>query len=238
MTTLEICIDDVLGLETCMHNNVARIELCSALMVGGLTPSAGFITCATSAHKGVHVLVRPRPGDFYFSEQEVALMCNDISHAVDAGAHGVVIGAATQNNQLNLPVLRRLSNAAGTSHRTLHRVIDTVDKPLDAMEQAIDLGFSTILSSGTVPRAVDGMCVLEKLQNQARNRIEIMAGGGLEPRAISLINQRTGIRSFHSSCSLTRPVDQQTKMLGFSDAHHRYTDAGLIRAYQLVMQKL
>lgn len=238
MTLLEVCIDNTDGLNTCVRANVDRIELCSALSVGGLTPSAGFIKLAAERPIDVHVLIRPRSGDFYFNEHELDLMCSDVASAVDAGVNGVVIGAANQDGTLNIDALRRLSKAAGRAHLTLHRVIDTMDNPLDAMEQVIDLGFSTILSSGGNPRAQDGIRMLTELNNQANDRIQIMAGAGLTPSAIIPINQQTGITAFHSSCSQTQNTECKLTRLGFSGADTCTTNAELIKQYQSALKAI
>jgi len=238
MTLLEVCIDDVAGLNTCVHANVDRIELCSALSVGGLTPSAAFIKLAAETPINVHVLIRPRSGDFYFNEHELDLMCNDVAFAVDAGVNGIVVGVANQDGTLNIDALSRLSKAAGPAHKTLHRIIDTVENPLDAMEQVIDIGFGTILSSGGKPCAQDGIRLLAELNDQANDRIQIMAGAGLTPSAIMPINQHTGITAFHSSCSQTQTTECKLASLGFSTANTRTTSAELIRQYHIALKTI
>jgi len=238
MTLLEVCIDDLHGLNTCVHANAARVELCSALSVGGLTPSAGFIKLAAAMPIDVHVLIRPRPGDFYFNEHELALMCSDVAFAVDAGVNGIVMGVANQDGTLNLNALHRLSKAAGPTHKTLHRIIDTIDNPLDAMEQVIDLGFSTILSSGGNSRAQDGIRVLAELNDQANDRIQIMAGAGLTPSAIMPIYQQTGITAFHSSCSQIQSTECKLTRLGFSSDNTRTTNAELINQYHAALKTI
>ncbi len=238
MTTLEVCIDDTVGLNACLSTKVTRVELCSALSVGGLTPSVGFIQLAKTCPFSVHVLIRPRAGHFYYNENEVDLMCNDVAYAVDVGVDGVVIGAANRDDTLNVNALRKLSNAAGDAKITLHRVIDTLVNPLDAMEQAIDLGFSTILSSGGEPRAQDGIKMLAELNVKANDRIQIMAGAGLNPSALVPINQQTGITAFHSSCSQPQVTDITSAKFGFIPSNARFTDAELIKRYQIALQTI
>jgi len=235
---LEVCIDDAHGLQACLSTKVERIELCSNLSAGGLTPSAGFITLAASKPISVHVLIRARAGDFIFSENEVAMMCDDIAFAIDAGVNGIVIGAANSNGSLNVGALRQLRDIAGQTSTTLHRVIDTINNPLDAVEQAIDLGFSTILSSGGKPKAQDGMRMLGELNHQANGRIEIVAGGGLTPSAVAPIHQQTGISSFHSSCSQSQIANKHSVLPDQNSASIQYTDTGLIKQYQLAIDAL
>lgn len=236
MTMLEVCIDDACGLDTCLSANVVQVELCSALSVGGLTPSAGFISLAAKSPIDVHVLIRPRVGNFHFNAQEVALMCSDVEFAVDAGVNGVVIGAANNDGTLNIDALQKLSKAAGSARVILNRIIDTVENPFDAMEQVIDLGFSTILSSGGKPSAQEGVKVLTKLNNQANNRIQIMAGAGLTPSAIAPIHKKTGITAFHSSCSQPKTTQTESIRLGFDTAQCRTTNAEIIKQYQAALE--
>jgi len=238
MIMLEVCVDETSGLDACLSTNVARVELCSALSVGGLTPSAGFINLAAKSPIDVHVLIRPRAGNFYFNEHEVALMCSDVEFAVDAGVNGVVIGAANEDGTLNVDALQQLSKTAGSTHVTLNRIIDTVANPFDAMEQVIDLGFSTILSSGSSPSAQEGVRMLAELNNQANDRIQIMAGAGLTPSAIAPIHKKTGITAFHSSCSQPQTTQMESIRLGFDTAQSRTTNAKLIKLYQVALESI
>jgi len=235
---LEVCIDDIYGLDVCQNTGVQRVELCSALFVGGLTPSAGLISVAAASPISVRVLIRPRAGDFNFNKREIALMCDDISSAVDAGVDGVVIGVANQHGTLNVVALRQMCKAAGSVSKTLHRVIDSIENPFEAMEQAIDLGFDTILSSGGAPCVENGIELLAQLNKQANGRIVIMAGAGLTPTMVVPVYQQTGISAFHSSCSYRRPANKKTAMLGFSPANTQHTDAELISQYHLALQAI
>ncbi|OED40513.1 hypothetical protein AB833_11960 [Chromatiales bacterium (ex Bugula neritina AB1)] len=231
MFTLEVCVDSVAGLQACIEGGADRIELCSALPLGGLTPSEGMMRLAAGCPLPVSAMVRPRDGDFYFSETEIELMCDDIHTVAHTGIDGVVLGAANTDNTLNCTALEKMAAAADGLSKTLHRVIDTLENPLPALEQAIELGFERILTSGGAPGVGEGTEQLTQLHRAARGRIEIIAGAGLAPELLQAIAD-CGIRSFHSSCSSIRPMDQRLVSLGFSSARHPETDVNLIKTYK------
>ena len=238
MASLEVCIDSVSGLNATVQAKPTRVELCSALALGGLTPSIGLMNLAGRTSLSVHAMIRPRAGDFVFTDQEVSVMCDDIKAASDAGLSGVVIGVATATNDLNLKALERLAKAAGTMSKTLHRVIDTVNNPLQGMEHVIDLGFEHILSSGGKPSVEQGISVLSRLHSQSAGRIGIMAGSGLTPALVEPIHRQTGITSFHASCAEAPHKDTDSNSLGFTNTGLRRTDVNLIRQYQLAIDDL
>lgn len=219
---LEICIDSADSLDACLQPEVDRVELCSALALGGLTPSAGLMRLAVEHRDGVGcgttlmAMIRPRAGDFRFSPAEVEVMCADIRTARDAGVQGVVLGAATADGQLDTQVLQRLSQAARGMSLTLHRVIDLLDDPLLAIDQAVDLGFDRILSSGGALKVSEGLLQLTEMQRHAAGRITIMAGAGLSPALARLLYAETGIRAFHASCRTSEDVEEgQLMAFGF-----------------------
>lgn len=238
MALLEVCIDNAAGLETCAAANVARIELCSGLTLGGLTPSIGLIQLAQHIPARVRVLIRPRPGNFCFNDNEVSLMCDDIEAAANIGVEGVVLGAADHRNNLDIITLDRLCRVAGALKKTLHRVVDTLDNPLDAVEQAIDLGFDCILSSGGMPCVKNGADLLTKMHRQADGRIDIMAGAGLRPSMIEALYQQTGISTFHSSCTRPSLEKQSLVSLGFATVESRLTDLAVIDAYKRALSSI
>ncbi len=212
--TFEVCIDTAAGFAAC-DGIVDRIELCSALDVGGLTPCPGLIAAAQDSDIPSHVMIRPRAGDFCYDKTDLKVIRASIEAVRNAGLTGVVIGAA-QNDQLDSPALRDLIAAAEGLEVTLHRVIDLMPDPLAAMEQAIDLGFDRILTSGGAPRAVDGQATLRAMQTAAMGRIEIMVGSGVSVSNLAELAQNTGITSFHASCSSSIPVAEHLHHFGFA----------------------
>lgn len=149
--TLEICVDSVALLDVCATPMVDRIELCSALSAGGLTLSLGLMHGAYGVREKTHAMIRPRAGDFVYRARDIEVMRADIDAARDAGLAGIVIGAATHARALDVNVLRDLIGCAHGLCVTLHRVIDTLIDPLAAIDLAVDLGFSRILTSGKEP---------------------------------------------------------------------------------------
>ena len=226
--TLEVCVDDVAGLVAC-QGRVDRIELCSALGVGGLTPSAGLITAARASTAPVHAMIRPRVGAFDYTASEIEVALSDIQAVHDAGLAGVVLGA-TDGDKLDLSALRRMKDAAADMDCTLHRAIDLLSDPITAMEHVIDLGFVRILTSGGMPKAIDGLDRLAALHSAAAGRIEIMVGSGVTQNNAAQIAAATGIRSFHASCSVGTSVSAAEVKFGFAPDQMRRTDANEIDA--------
>ncbi|AML53287.1 copper homeostasis protein CutC [Falsihalocynthiibacter arcticus] len=231
---LEVCIDTPDGLQAC-QNGVDTIELCSALAVGGLTPSAGQISLARTSFVPVHAMIRPRAGNFIYLPHEIDVALGDIDAVKSAKLAGIVIGASTAEAMLDLPVLNKMIAASGSLIRTLHRVIDTLDDPFVALDQAIDLGFSRILTSGSSFNAQDGMACLRKLQERARGRIEIVAGSGVNARNILEIGNATGVRSFHASCRSPVEQDKITVGFGFAPEFMNKTDPQKIKQLRSVL---
>lgn len=226
---LEICVDDVAGLNAAVTGGADRIELCSALGSGGLTPSRGFMAVAAIAPIPVHALIRPRAGGFIYSEAEVALMETDILAAREAGLAGVVIGATTAAGALDKDVIRRLINAAEGLDLTLHRAIDVVQDIDAALDLAIELGFSRVLTSGGARHAEEGIDVIARLAKRGSGRISIMPGGGVRPENAGRFLAIAGVRELHASCSRVGIGEPRLTELGFSTEAPRYTDADIVR---------
>ncbi len=197
---LEVCVDGVAGAAVAAESGADRIELCSALGIGGITPSLGAVRTALGMHIPVHVLVRPRGGGFRFSDAESGTMMEDIADFVAAGAAGLVIGALDSRDELDKNLLRRLLSACGDLPVTLHRAFDHVRNQGDALEQAIDLGFSRILTPGGQPDVMRGLASLCTLFEQAGNRITIMPGGGITPNNIPELLAALPLTEVHASC--------------------------------------
>lgn len=231
----EVCIDTAAGYAAC-DGVVNRIELCSALDVGGLTPCPGLIAAAQDSDIPSHVMIRPRAGDFCYDRTDQKAMRASIEAVKKAGLAGVVIGAS-KGDQLDLTALRDLVSAAEGLEVTLHRVIDLVADPLAAMEQAISLGFDRILTSGGAPRAVDGQATLSAMQAAAKGRIEIMVGSGVSASNLAELTQNTGITSFHTSCSTAIPVAEHLHHFGFAKTQ-KVTDRDTVLKFRKALDSL
>ncbi len=236
---LEVCVETVAGIGAAVAGGADRIELCAALSVGGLTPSASLIRAAAAAPLPAHLLARPRAGGFAYGAAEQALVAEDIRDAADAGLAGVVIGASTPDYRLDTMVLsqwiaqvRALGAARGVPlSLTLHRAFDLVHDPAAALEQAIALGFDRILTSGCAPRAIDGVATLAALQAQAAGRIVLLAGSGVTPAVVPAI-LATGIREVHASARTFHDVaeDLPERRFGFLGPQAGDTDVAQVAA--------
>lgn len=183
-----------------------RIELCAVLEAGGVTPSPGLVALVRAQVRiPVHVLVRPRPGDFAYSPSEHATMLQDIAACVRAGCDGIVTGALAADGSLDRARCGELAAAAEGLALTLHRAIDVSSDPHQALEDAIALGFGRVLSSGCAADALQGAETLRGLVAQAGSRIVVMPGAGIDVHNIVRLRQITGAREFHASAKRALP---------------------------------
>jgi len=234
---LEVCVDDARGLDAAVAGGADRIELCSALEVGGLTPSPGLIARARGCPVPVFVLIRPRPGDFQYDRPLVDTMGDDIEAAAQAGLAGVVLGASRPDHRLDSKVLSALVARAHGLQTTLHRAFDLVPDPLEALETAIWLGFTRILTSGGAPSAVEGRAVLQTLVKAASGRIKILPGSGIVPGNVADLVRFLGVDEIHSSCSSLGPgPDPRVTALGFASGAPRFTDRWVVEALRQALE--
>ncbi|WP_176080905.1 copper homeostasis protein CutC [Paraburkholderia tropica] len=198
--TLEICVDSVDGLDAAVAGGADRIELCSALDLGGLTPTPGLIAAAAHAPIPVYAMIRPHARSFAWSPADTEAMLADIDAMRAAGLAGVVLGAARADRQLDVQMLAVLCERARGLGTTLHRVFDLVPDPARALEEAVALGFERILTSGGAARAADGIVALNALVRHAANRIGIMPGSGVDALNVAGIVRASGATQVHASC--------------------------------------
>ena len=197
---LEGCVDSVESAVTAWEAGAGRLELCANLMIGGTTPSlAAFRQVKRLCRVPVHVLIRPRPGDFCYTKQEFALIREEISIFRKEGADGIVIGILKPDGRLDLERMKLLMEDAQGMSVTLHRAFDVCADPYEALEQAAALGIHTILTSGGRANCIEGIQCLGKLMSQADGQIRIMAGGGVDASVIPRLFWEAGIRDFHMS---------------------------------------
>ena len=232
---LEVCVETVAGLEAAVTGGADRIELCSALALGGLTPSAGFMRQAAGCGVPVLAMIRPRAGNFVWSEAEVSVMEADITAARAAGLAGVVLGATLQDERLDVVTLARLIGTARGMDLTLHRCFDLVPDMGEALEEAVSLGFRRILTSGGEVTAEAGAGRIAALIGQAAGRIGVMPGAGVSARNVRDFIA-LGAREVHGSCSVGVAVDGPGVTLGFGPAVERRTDAATVRAVKRAME--
>ncbi len=234
---LEICVDDVAGLEAAVRGGADRIELCAALSGGGVTPSAGFMHRAAAYALPVSVMIRPRAGDFVFTRDEADVMKRDIDAARAVGLSGVVLGASLGDGSLDIPLLEELRRHADGLDMTLHRAIDVVPDMDEALEAAIALGFPRILTSGGARSALEGIETLARLSELAAGRIVIMPGAGVRPPVVQTLLDRFPITEIHASCSAIPFYDPESRVakLGFTGAGRKGTDEEAVRELKAIL---
>lgn len=194
----EICVDSVEGVKAARDAGAARVELCASLIEGGITPSRGMIRAARSV-QGIklHVIIRPRGGDFLFSDAEFDVMAADIETAKAEGADGVVIGQLTADGVINVPRTRELMAIARPMAVTFHRAFDMTPDPITALETLIELGVERVLTSGQEASVLEGLPLIAELVSQARDRIIVMPGGGITQRNVERIVSAAKPKEIH-----------------------------------------
>lgn len=202
---LEICCGDLNSLIAAKKGGAYRLELCSGLSEGGLTPSIGLIRKAANlGFTEINVLIRPRPGDFLYSEDEIKLMEEDIKAAVNAGATGIVTGCLDPDGNINKKLTARLIKAAREASSypvniTFHRAFDVTADPMQSIEDVIALGCDCLLTSGLAKDAFTGKEMLRKLKEKAGDRIKIIAGSGISPMNAKEILAYSDIDGIHGT---------------------------------------
>jgi copper homeostasis protein len=195
---IEFCIDSVDGAIAAKKHGANRVELCSALNVGGLTPSFGLIKQCAEQGVEVHVMIRHIEGRFSYSKEDVLIMLQDIKMVKDACGSGVVFGCLTPQNELDFEINIDLIEAARNLalEVTFHRAFDFVKTPTEALTSLINFGVNRILTSGQHDKAINGIENIKALVKQANGEIEIMAGSGVNSsNAVEL--SETGIDALH-----------------------------------------
>ena len=198
---VEVCAN---GVESCLaaqQGGADRVELCAGIPEGGTTPSYGEIKVARRVLTAtrLHVIIRPRGGDFLYSDLEVERMAVDIAVCRDLGVDGVVFGCLKADGTIDVEKNRYLMECSQGMSVTMHRAFDRAADPEQALEQIIALGFNRILTSGQQPKAIQGVDLLARLNRQAAGRIILMAGSGVTEQNIKEIRDVTGLNEFHFS---------------------------------------
>ena len=198
---VEVCAN---GVESCLaaqQGGADRVELCAGIPEGGTTPSYGEIKVARRVLTAtrLHVIIRPRGGDFLYSDLEVERMAADIAVCRDLGVDGVVFGCLKADGTIDVEKNRYLMECSQGMSVTMHRAFDRAANPEQALEQIIALGFNRILTSGQQPKAIQGVDLLARLNRQAAGRIILMAGSGVTEQNIKEIRDVTGLNEFHFS---------------------------------------
>ncbi|GGJ32674.1 copper homeostasis protein CutC [Deinococcus roseus] len=220
----EVCVESLEGALAARRGGATRIELCSSLIEGGLTPSAGLIR-EVKRHCGlpVHVMVRPRSGDFLYTGPELEVMLSDIEFCHFAEVDGLVFGALDSQGEVDVQAMQQLVRAAGNLPVTFHRAFDVCRTPVRALEQLLALGVRRILTSGQQKTAFEGRQLIAALERQARGRIILLAGSGVSPQNVLALLQETRVREIHFSArsgAPSHPVQVREHLkFGVSEEH-------------------
>ena len=180
-----------------------RIEFCAHMNAGGVTPKLEeFILLKSKIHIPIFVMIRPKGGNFIYSNQEFEQMKNDILQFKNAGANGFVFGILTENKDVNIIQNKALVELANPLPCTFHRAFDEINDQLEALDTIIECGFRTILTSGNAKNAMEGLSSLKALASKANNKICIMPGGGVRANHIEILKENIHTNWFHSSAVL------------------------------------
>ena len=216
-----------------------RIELCTALALGGLTPSAGLVAAARAATAlPIMMMLRPREGGFCYTNEEFATLLRDQDYGLAQNVDGFVFGCLCEDGTIDRARTRQIVERAGAKQTVFHRAFDVTSDPLAALETLVDLGVTRVLTSGQQPTALAGAGLIRTLVEQAAGRIEILPGSGVKPENVAELLRHTGATQVHASASGTRldPSTQARPGLGFGGQAveggegYRVAEGGVIAA--------
>ena len=243
---LEVCIDSLASARSAIRGGADRIELCSALALGGLTPHAALLRqIREESNIPIRCLMRPRAGDFLYDRDEIALMVMQIKELKAAGANGFVIGCLTRTGDLDADAMKPLIDAASGTGLTLHRCIDVSCEPVEVYRKAGALGIDTVLTSGAAPSCMAGLDTigaLLTLQDEEKGP-EVLIGAGVSPACLPrILAALPNARAFHASCKelvesgmTFRRADVPMGLPGLDEWHIQQTDEAAVRALKMQM---
>ena len=198
---LEICANSYQSAKNAQDAGAKRIELCSELSIGGITPSYGLIKqVIDELDIETFILIRPRSGNFCYTDDEFEIIKKDIKTCKDLGCDGIVSGILNPDNSIDIERTQELIKLSKPLAFTFHRAFDVVQNPKDALEQLIDLGVNRVLTSGQHPKAIDGLDTLKALQHQSQNRITVLVGSGVSSKNAKVFKD-AGFDEIHASAS-------------------------------------
>lgn len=206
MIEVEICCNSIVSATHAQEGGAKRIELCTNLEIGGTTPSTEEIAyCVRQLGMRTHVLIRPRGGDFRYSEEEYRTICRDVEKCKELGVSAVVVGFLNDDGRIDAERTRHIVALAAPMEVTFHRAFDDLENPYEGLETLMACGCHRVLTSGCHPSVTEGAEVLAKLVEQSNGRITILAGGGVTPANARALVEKTHVMEIHGSCKTTLP---------------------------------
>ena len=214
--TLEICVDSVESAINAQRGGATRLELCSNLIIGGTTPTKSlFEEVRKNVNIPINVLIRPRFGDFLYSDYEVNIIRNEIKMFKELGANGIVVGILTKNGEIDLYNMKKFIDEAQGTPITFHRAFDVCKNPIEAFYQLHELGIQNILTSGQAQNCLKGKKLLKELvglsNKNNKSKTEILVGAGLNMENIGEIANSTGATNFHFSAKTIKQSKMEYK---------------------------
>ena len=228
---IEVCVEGIDGLAAAQAAGADRVELCASLLEGGLTPSLGVVRASLEiATIPFHVIIRPRVGDFLYSELEYKTMLEDVTACRELGVAGVVIGCLTADGRIDEARVAELTQAARPLAVTCHRAFDMTRDPVEAIEALVRCGIDRVLTSGQRNSATEGVDTLRRVHDAARGRIKIMACGELDAGNIADVVRRSEADEFHFAAPTTI-----SSGMAFRNPHVGMGGTELDREFQLTL---
>ncbi|MEO5569725.1 MAG: copper homeostasis protein CutC [Bacteroidia bacterium] len=225
---LEICVTSLESALTAQHAGADQIELCYNLQEGGTTPDYETIeACRKNLTIKLHIMIRPRSGDFFYSDSEFEQMKKEIEMAKQLKADGVVFGILTAEKKVDVERIKELVILSRPMKVTFHRAFDETIDPFEALNSIITCGANILLTSGQKEKAIEGADLIHQLKIQANGKIKIMAGSGITDENILELAAKTGIKSFHGSAKI---INGAKEMI--------YADEGMIGKMKSHLSKL
>ena len=239
MALFEVCLEGVDGAVAAERGGAGRIELCAALVEGGITPSVATIeACRDAVDLDIMVMIRPRSGDFCYSERELDVMHRDVEHCRRIGVTGVVFGCLDPSGSIAGSQVRALRETAGPPSVTFHRAFDVARDPFSALEALIDLRIDRVLTSGQAATVPEGLPLLRDLIARAAGRIGILPGCGITVDNVAEVVRELGVSEFHATAFAHResPMRHRNEAVymgipGLSEYERAVTDEGVVRGF-------